>query len=209
MLSIQSYFSEAGTFSQLFEVSANEVRKSALLLMDLLRSSTDEFNRETFCQIQQENRQINEEIATLLCQSFVTPLEWKDLEELSCALYRISKTIYKFCIRIHLSKSYLPIDFFDLQAKTMAEATSVVYEMVQQLWHQPHLSQIKEENDRLNSLQYEADRLDLEMLRDLYCGEYEMMQVVILRDLLELLQKVIDRCCDAGNVIFQIVLKNS
>jgi uncharacterized protein len=31
----------------------------------------------------------------------------------------------------------------------------------------------------------------------------------VLRDLFELLEKLIDRCRDAGNVIFQIVLKNS
>ena len=30
-----------------------------------------------------------------------------------------------------------------------------------------------------------------------------------LKDLYELLEKVIDRCRDAGNVIFHIVLKNS
>jgi uncharacterized protein Yka (UPF0111/DUF47 family) len=35
------------------------------------------------------------------------------------------------------------------------------------------------------------------------------VSVVALKDLYDLLEKVIDRCRDAGNVIVQIVLKNS
>ena len=35
------------------------------------------------------------------------------------------------------------------------------------------------------------------------------MAVIALKDLYDLLEKVIDRCRDAGNVIFHIVLKNS
>ncbi|PYM09779.1 MAG: pit accessory protein, partial [Verrucomicrobia bacterium] len=34
-------------------------------------------------------------------------------------------------------------------------------------------------------------------------------KVIALKDLYELLEKVIDRCRDAGNVINHIVLKNS
>ena len=48
-----------------------------------------------------------------------------------------------------------------------------------------------------------------DLLNDLYSGKYEPLQMIVMRDLVELLEKVIDRCRDAGNVIFQIVLKNS
>ncbi|MBV9009558.1 MAG: DUF47 domain-containing protein, partial [Verrucomicrobia bacterium] len=55
----------------------------------------------------------------------------------------------------------------------------------------------------------EADKLELELLRDLYQGDYSTKHVIFLRDLYELLEKVIDRCRDAGNIILQIVLKYS
>jgi uncharacterized protein Yka (UPF0111/DUF47 family) len=35
------------------------------------------------------------------------------------------------------------------------------------------------------------------------------MRYLILKDLFELLEKAIDRCRDAGNVVHQVVLKNS
>ena len=55
----------------------------------------------------------------------------------------------------------------------------------------------------------DADKLELELLHDLYHGDYETKQIIFLRDLYELLEKVIDRCRDAGNIILQIVLKYS
>src|SRR6266699_3340060 len=49
----------------------------------------------------------------------------------------------------------------------------------------------------------------LELLGELFHGEYDTKQIIFLRDLYELLEKVIDRCRDAGNIILQVVLKYS
>jgi uncharacterized protein Yka (UPF0111/DUF47 family) len=64
-------------------------------------------------------------------------------------------------------------------------------------------------NARLQTIEGNADNLELKLLRDLYQGAYEPRQIIFLRDLYELLEKVIDRCRDAGNIILQVVLKYS
>jgi uncharacterized protein Yka (UPF0111/DUF47 family) len=64
-------------------------------------------------------------------------------------------------------------------------------------------------NDRMQAIESEADRLLLELYRDLYGGRHEPIRILLLKDLFELLEKAIDRCRDAGNVAYQIVLKNS
>ena len=55
----------------------------------------------------------------------------------------------------------------------------------------------------------EADKLVLDLMRGLYSSQIEAVRLVFLKDLFELLEKVTDRCRDAGNVMTQIVLKNS
>jgi uncharacterized protein Yka (UPF0111/DUF47 family) len=64
-------------------------------------------------------------------------------------------------------------------------------------------------NARLQTIEGDADKLELELLHDLYHGNYDTKHVIFLRDLYDLLEKVIDRCRDAGNVILQVVLKHS
>ena len=49
----------------------------------------------------------------------------------------------------------------------------------------------------------------LDLLRDLYSGRHDSLEVIVLKDLYELLERIIDRCRDAGNVINHIVLKHS
>ncbi|MGH8041144.1 MAG: pit accessory protein, partial [Rudaea sp.] len=62
---------------------------------------------------------------------------------------------------------------------------------------------------RLQAVEAEADRMLLEPYRDLYLASDDPIRVMLAKDLFELLEKAIDRCRDAGNVIYTIVLKNS
>jgi uncharacterized protein Yka (UPF0111/DUF47 family) len=72
-----------------------------------------------------------------------------------------------------------------------------------------NLESMKALNDRLQAIENEADRLMIELYRDLYGGRHEALRILLLKDLFELLEKAIDRCRDAGNAVYQIVLKNS
>jgi uncharacterized protein Yka (UPF0111/DUF47 family) len=68
---------------------------------------------------------------------------------------------------------------------------------------------ISDQNERLQEIEGNADKVMLQLFKELYTRKYDAVKVVILKDLYELLEKVIDRCRDAGNVISSIVLKNS
>ena len=48
-----------------------------------------------------------------------------------------------------------------------------------------------------------------ELLRDLYHGNSDARAVVFWKDIYELFEKAVDRCRDAGYVVFHVVLKNS
>jgi uncharacterized protein Yka (UPF0111/DUF47 family) len=82
-----------------------------------------------------------------------------------------------------------------------------VLAMVKQLRKGTDIRTAREMNAGLQTIEGDADKLELELLRDLYHGNYTAKHVIFLRDLYDLLEKVIDRCRDAGNVILQIVLK--
>ena len=58
-------------------------------------------------------------------------------------------------------------------------------------------------------IENEADRLMLELYRDIYSGRLDNLQMFLLKEFFEILEKAIDRCREAGVVAYQIVLKNS
>lgn len=95
------------------------------------------------------------------------------------------------------------------QVASLGKATDTLLKMIQELRGGTHLECIKECNDKLQAIEGEADKTINELLRDLYNGAHAPLKVIFLKDLYELLEKVVDRCRDAGNVINHIVLKNS
>ena len=91
----------------------------------------------------------------------------------------------------------------------LEKATEAVSTMIKELRAGAKLERIRTINDRLQHVEGQADKLVLELLKELYSGSIPDTRVVFLKDLYELLEKVTDRCRDAGNVMMQIVLKNS
>jgi len=79
--------------------------------------------------------------------------------------------------------------------------------MVTELRQKMHLETMKEHNAKLQKIEGDADKHILALLKDLYHGSHDPLRVIMLRDLYDLLEKVVDRCRDAGNVLSHIVLK--
>jgi uncharacterized protein Yka (UPF0111/DUF47 family) len=136
-------------------------------------------------------------------------LEREDIEDLSNALSRITKSTKKFAQRFLISHSWISGRVFSQQAQLLQQATDTLCRMVRRLRHGPNLNRIQEENGLLHQYEGEADKLMIELLKNLYSGEHDARQMIVTRDLFELLEKVIDRCRDAGNIAFRTVLKNS
>ena len=209
MFSLQQLIGQDDQFFTLLEASAEEARTSVQLLVQLLKSPDQVKSLDEFVQTRRKDKKITEEITAQLCRTFITPLEREDIEALSNALYKIPKTVEKFGERMLICPPQLRGADFSRQAEMLAQATDIVRQMVKELRAKTHLEQVKEQNTRLQYIEGQADKLILEQLRELYSGQHDPLKVIVHKDLFDLLEKVIDRCRDAGNVIFQIVLKNS
>jgi len=196
-------------FFALLEASAAEAQTSVHLLRDLLRRADGNPTLEEFAATRRKGKRITEEISEQLCKTFVTPLEREDIEALSVALYKIPKTIEKFSEKYACCRAQLGHLDFSRQLDLIEQAAAAVVTMTGRLRHRPHVESLQDENERLLRLEGDADRLILALVRDLYSGQHEPLRVIILLDLHETLEKVMDRCRDAGHVIFQTVLKYS
>lgn len=208
MFSLQTIFGSGKQFYGLLESAASAALDSARALQTLAKSASVTPSLEEFKRVRQRERELLQQINAALVNTFVTPIEREDIEALAGALYRIPKAIEKFADRYALAAGNLRGIDFAPRAAMLEQAATVVLEMVKQL-RGLKLEPMKELNDRLRSIENEADRLMLELYRDLYAGKFEGMQMLLIRDFFELLEKAIDRCREAGSVVYHIVLKNA
>jgi uncharacterized protein Yka (UPF0111/DUF47 family) len=209
MFSLQKLLGNEDKFFSLLEASAQEARTSVQALVKLSKSFDQPVVLDDFVHSRRKDKEITKEISNAVYSTFITAIEREDIEDLSNALYKIPKTVEKFCERVLLAPQYVRGVDFSTQISLLERATDVVCDMVETLRKGMDLERIKDLNDKLQYLEGEADKQMLAIYKTLFAGQPDPIQVIVLKDLYELLEKVIDRCRDVGNILSHIVLKNS
>lgn len=209
MFSLQTIFGKGDKFYGLLEASAAAARESTRALCELLAAPPAQRSLEKFKLARQREKDLAAQISQELVNTFVTALEREDIDALSSALYKIPKIVEKFAERYTLAAERLGEVDFASRAAMLERACEVIEQMVGLLRKGMNIDTSKALNDKMQAIEAEADRLILELYRDTYARETDPMRYLILKDLFELLEKAIDRCRDAGNVVHQVVLKNS
>ena len=209
MFSIQQFFSKGDRFQELLEAAAQESHESVRLVIELMKSPRNTQNLDDLILARRKEKKISEQISNELVKTFITGLEREDIEALARALFRIPKAAEKLAERLVIAGRHLDGIDFTRQADMMSKATDAILGMIRQLRDMKDLEKLKTFNDRMQLVEVESDKYINELLRELYGGKYEPLRAMAIRDVYELMEKVVDRCHDAGNVVMQIVLKNS
>ena len=193
----------------LLELSAEEANKSIQALNQILSTPSKMPSLQEFHRSKEVDKQITDQINRAVVKDSVSDIDREDIELLSSVLYKIPKTVEKIAERFIVSAPVVKDADFSHHTRLLGVATKQVVEMVKQLRKRPTVEQVKGMNDVLQRVESDADQLILDILANLYSGKHEATKVIALKDLYELLEKVIDRCRDAGNAVTHIVIKHS
>ena len=208
MISIQRLLGKEDKFFRMLEQSAAEGCISVQALVKLSKTLDQPGLLEEFIQARRKDKQIKAQITEAVYTTFVTALEREDIELLANALFKLPKTMEKFAERVWLTPQYVSGVDFTPQAALLEQSADTVLEMVKAM-RRGGLEKIKTLNDRLQRIEGEADKVMLALYQELFSGRHDPVRVIVMKDLYELLEKGIDRCRDTGNLICNIVLKNS
>lgn len=208
MFSLQTIFGSGKQFYVLLDEAADGAHDAAKALHAMMKATDRQPALDAFKLARQRERDVSDRIGQALVDSFITPIEREDIESLGSALYKIPKQIEKFADRYALAVNHLGHIDFAPRAAMLEQASSVVREMVHAL-SRMDLGEMGQLNEKLRAIENDADRLMLELYRDIYSGKLDSLQMFLLKEFFEILEKAIDRCREAGVVAYQIVLKNS
>lgn len=209
MFSLAKFFGKSDRFYELLSESAQSAHQSVEVLVELLAEVDGNVSLAKLAATRRQEKRTAEIINEELVKVFVMALDREDVQALSRALYRIPKTVEKFGERYDIVRHLVEANDFTSQMEIAKEAAAVVVRMVDMLPDSPQLGAIKNENDTMQVLEGRADQLVVGLLKEIYSGTMDPIRAMALKDLYDLLEKVIDRCRDACNIVSHIVLKNS
>ena len=208
MFSLQTIFGSGQQFYTLLDEAAQAAHDSAKALHTMMKATDRQPALDAFKLARLRERAASDKIGKALVDSFITPIEREDIEALGSALYKIPKQVEKFADRYSLAIQHLEGIDFAPRAAMLEQAASVVVAMVHEI-KKMNIDRMTSLNEKLRAIENEADRLMLELYRDIYSGRLDHLQMFLLKEFFEILEKAIDRCREAGVVAYQIVLKNS
>ena len=208
MATLEKLLGRQEKFVDLFEASAEQACHSTTALVEFLHKPAEQRTLEDFAGTRRQDKEITTRIIEELCAGFITSMDREDIESLTNSLYKIPKTVAKIAERILLAPHLMEGVDIAAHVKNLQSATQILLAMIKDLRRGMDARTAQEHNSKLQDIEGEADQAVLDILRRLYNGKQDPVQAMFLKDLFELLEKVTDRCRDAGNTITHIVLKS-
>jgi len=209
MVPLQKLLGKEDRFFELFEATAGQVCESVQALRAFFEKPGPSGSLDEFANIRRKNKSITAQINELLCTGFVTALEVEDIEALSNSIYKVPKTCEKIAERVQLAPQHLEGIDLSRQIALLEQATSILADMIRELRKGLTRARVTALNEKLQAVEGEADKTINELLRGIYNATDTPGRVLYLKDIYELLEKVTDRCRDAGNIVLRIVLKGA
>ncbi|MBA3705530.1 MAG: DUF47 domain-containing protein [Bacteroidetes bacterium] len=199
-------------FYLLFEKSAANATATAKVLVELVTTSSPERRKELYREIERLEHvgdNLTHETFNELSANFITPFDRGDIHDLVSAIDDIVDSIHGASKRIELyqlEEMTLPIiKLSELIQSASEELQTAIFE----LRNMKNVSKIKEATVRINSIENHADDIFDMAIAKLFKEEKNAVEVIKMKDVLYMLELATDKCEDAANVIYTVLIKNA
>jgi len=195
-------------FFIMFREMTWNIIEGAELLKDMLDNFRDPVGSQIrIKEVEHKGDSLTHEIIKKLNKSFVTPLEREDIYALSAALDDILDLIDASAQRFVMYN----VEKTTPEAKELAflilKSCQVISKGVSLLGGK--IEHINECFVEVNSLENESDRVCREVISRLFHDEKDPIQIIKWKEIYETLERAVDKCEDAANILESVVLKNA
>jgi len=195
-------------FFIMFREMTWNIIEGAELLKDMLDNFSDPVgSQKRIKEVEHKGDSLTHEIIKKLNKSFVTPLEREDIYALAGALDDILDLIDATAQRFVMYN----VENTTPEAKELAflilKSCQVISKGVSLLGGK--LEYISECCVEVNSLENESDRVCREVISRLFHDEKDPIQIIKWKEIYETLERAVDKCEDAANILESVVLKNA
>jgi predicted phosphate transport protein (TIGR00153 family) len=192
-------------FFPLFEDAAANAAECARRLRDLIASGAQD-GHDGIKECERRGDEITRAILQRLNSTFVTPFDREDIHALAEELDDVVDDVMAVSHRLQLTGMNRPLPEFEQQAAILLRMAEETVELMARLKSmknvQPHL-------DAIDKLESEGDALYRATEARLFSGEFEALDVMRYKDVVEALELTLNALEDVSNVVESIVVKHA
>lgn len=194
-------------FYELFADSANNLVTGARLLVELISEGSDrEAIAEKMRACEHAGDECTHAIMHRLNESFITPFDREDIYDLASLLDDVMDYMEEAADLVVLYKiDKLPKDVVR-QVEVLERAAELTAEAMPRLKSMRELSEYWIE---INRLENQGDQVYRKLLAHLFSGEYEALEVMKLKQIIDCLEEAADAFEHVANTIETIAVKES
>lgn len=200
-------------FFHLMRALSVQAQTAATILKNFVESDNEAVRTDyghSLAACKAESKKISEQITKELSLSFITPFDREDIQDLASNLYKIPKTIDKIRERMELHGLKSDRGDFSRQLELIVQEASAMQDIIDALTRKGAAKTVVEKVAELHVLENRGDELLGTMLVSLFEDDNSDIRNLILRkDIYDMLEKVLDRYRDAAGIALQIVFKHS
>jgi predicted phosphate transport protein (TIGR00153 family) len=195
-------------FFYLFERHSQILCRAAKLLISGLQDGYDGVCRiqEDISTIEDEGDRVVHDIFRHLRSTFITPFDPEDIQALATSLDDVLDGIDDVTFRIvaYRLKPIPPAVL--LLAEKVSSCCSALAEALVALHRKKPVINLCIE---INRLENETDKLERDLIADLFRNEKDAIELIRKKEIYELLEATTDRCEDVADVIQNVSVKNN
>jgi predicted phosphate transport protein (TIGR00153 family) len=193
-------------FFSLFCDAATNASQCAGALAKLLSDPLDASAVEEVIDHERRGDAITAAVLKRLDTSFVTPFDREDIHALAEEFDDVVDDMHTVAQRIQLLAVRSTVPWLTQQAELLVDQAGEAIGLMDKLRTMKGLSPHLEAIDRLES---EADTVYNEALAQLFSGEFEALDVLRWKDLVEAMEAAINTMEDIGDIVESIMLKHA
>ena len=193
-------------FFGLFADAAANVARCAAALSRLLAAPADPSAGAEVVDCERRGDAITDQILKRLDTSFVTPFDREDIHALAEELDDVVDDMHTVAQRVGLLAVRATVPWLTRQAEILVGLAAEAVELMAKLGSMKGLGPHLEAIDRLES---EGDTVYNEALAHLFSGEFDALDVLRWKDLVEAMEAAINTMEDIGDVVESIMLKHA
>lgn len=195
-------------FFGMLKIESKNVLDASEALLDMLKNyeNIDE-KQENIKSIEHKGDDYVHNIFEELNKTFITPIDHSDISLLASALDDILDRIDGVAARLALYEIKKPEDNMIMMADALLIQMGELNSAITELSDSKNFEEIKKRCIEINRLENVADDIYDNSVADLFSRK-DAIEIMKLKEIYECLERAIDMCEDASDVISGIVIKN-